>query len=163
MCPFCRGGCFYAFGAYDSRFRGMWTHCISFSYISYIHSEGHSSAVYNQACAHIDSLLTLMKICSFWSPVLRQGVSPEQHSSEESAPNRPWTGRTVVLSFLFLQRTLLGFWEKTAQMMSQIQEACAGFHPYDFIALKVCPRSSCLAQSLQLGDKVKTGKHILGN
>ncbi|XP_052049541.1 islet cell autoantigen 1-like protein isoform X1 [Apodemus sylvaticus] len=34
------------------------------------------------------------------------------------------------------QRTLLGFWEKTAQMMSQIQEACAGFHPYDFIALK---------------------------
>nr|XP_048284722.1 islet cell autoantigen 1-like protein isoform X3 [Myodes glareolus] len=34
------------------------------------------------------------------------------------------------------QRTLLGFWEKTAQTMSQIQEACAGFHPYDFIALK---------------------------
>ncbi|XP_042116229.1 islet cell autoantigen 1-like protein isoform X1 [Peromyscus maniculatus bairdii] len=34
------------------------------------------------------------------------------------------------------QRTLLGFWKKTAQMMSQIQEACAGFHPYDFIALK---------------------------
>ncbi|XP_063123281.1 islet cell autoantigen 1-like protein isoform X18 [Rattus norvegicus] len=34
------------------------------------------------------------------------------------------------------QRTLLGFWEKTAQMMSQIQEACAGFHPYDFMALK---------------------------
>ncbi|XP_038171379.1 islet cell autoantigen 1-like protein isoform X1 [Arvicola amphibius] len=34
------------------------------------------------------------------------------------------------------QRTLLGFWEKTAQMMSQIQEACADFHPYDFIALK---------------------------
>ncbi|XP_050015225.1 islet cell autoantigen 1-like protein isoform X2 [Alexandromys fortis] len=34
------------------------------------------------------------------------------------------------------QRTLLGFWEKTAQMMSQIQEACADVHPYDFIALK---------------------------
>ncbi|OBS80729.1 hypothetical protein A6R68_21066 [Neotoma lepida] len=34
------------------------------------------------------------------------------------------------------QRTLLRFWEKTAQMMSQIQEACAGFHPYDFLALK---------------------------
>ncbi|XP_036009490.1 islet cell autoantigen 1-like protein isoform X3 [Mus musculus] len=34
------------------------------------------------------------------------------------------------------QRTLLGFWEKTAQMMTQIQEACAGFHPYDFLALK---------------------------
>ncbi|XP_051009833.1 LOW QUALITY PROTEIN: islet cell autoantigen 1-like protein [Acomys russatus] len=34
------------------------------------------------------------------------------------------------------QRTLLGFWEKTAQMMSQIQEACTGLHPYDFIALK---------------------------
>ncbi|XP_040609464.1 islet cell autoantigen 1-like protein isoform X5 [Mesocricetus auratus] len=34
------------------------------------------------------------------------------------------------------QRTLLGFWEKTAQTMAQIQEACAGFHPYDFIALK---------------------------
>ncbi|XP_057614824.1 islet cell autoantigen 1-like protein isoform X7 [Chionomys nivalis] len=36
----------------------------------------------------------------------------------------------------FRKRTLLGFWEKTAQMMSQIQEACADFHPYDFIALK---------------------------
>uniref|UniRef100_A0A2K6D8C5 Islet cell autoantigen 1 like n=1 Tax=Macaca nemestrina TaxID=9545 RepID=A0A2K6D8C5_MACNE len=34
------------------------------------------------------------------------------------------------------QRTLLGFWEKTAQMMSQIHEACTGFHPYDFVALK---------------------------
>ncbi|XP_012929918.1 islet cell autoantigen 1-like protein isoform X1 [Heterocephalus glaber] len=34
------------------------------------------------------------------------------------------------------QRTLLGFWEKTARMMSQIQEACIGFHPYDFVALK---------------------------
>ncbi|XP_041503063.1 islet cell autoantigen 1-like protein isoform X3 [Microtus oregoni] len=34
------------------------------------------------------------------------------------------------------QRTLLGFWEKTAQMMSQIQEAYADFHPYDFVALK---------------------------
>uniref|UniRef100_A0A2K6GRT8 Islet cell autoantigen 1 like n=1 Tax=Propithecus coquereli TaxID=379532 RepID=A0A2K6GRT8_PROCO len=34
------------------------------------------------------------------------------------------------------QRTLLGFWEKTAQMMSQIHKACIGFHPYDFVALK---------------------------
>ncbi|XP_053453418.1 islet cell autoantigen 1-like protein isoform X2 [Nycticebus coucang] len=34
------------------------------------------------------------------------------------------------------QRTLLGFWEKTARMMSQIQEACIGFHPHDFVALK---------------------------
>ncbi|XP_076787949.1 islet cell autoantigen 1-like protein isoform X2 [Arvicanthis niloticus] len=34
------------------------------------------------------------------------------------------------------QRTLLGFWEKTAQTMSQIQEAYAGFHPYDFVTLK---------------------------
>ncbi|XP_012865911.1 PREDICTED: islet cell autoantigen 1-like protein [Dipodomys ordii] len=34
------------------------------------------------------------------------------------------------------QRTLLGFWEKTARMMSQIHEACTGFHPYDFVALK---------------------------
>ncbi|XP_054335133.1 islet cell autoantigen 1-like protein isoform X3 [Pongo pygmaeus] len=34
------------------------------------------------------------------------------------------------------QRTLLGFWEKTARMMSQIHEACIGFHPYDFVALK---------------------------
>ncbi|KAM6152451.1 islet cell autoantigen 1-like protein isoform 1-T1 [Erethizon dorsatum] len=34
------------------------------------------------------------------------------------------------------QRTLLGFWEKTARMMSQIHEACVGFHPYDFVALK---------------------------
>ncbi|XP_057602559.1 islet cell autoantigen 1-like protein isoform X2 [Hippopotamus amphibius kiboko] len=34
------------------------------------------------------------------------------------------------------QRTLLGFWEKTARMMSQIQGTCTGFHPYDFVALK---------------------------
>ncbi|XP_073927543.1 islet cell autoantigen 1-like protein isoform X2 [Castor canadensis] len=34
------------------------------------------------------------------------------------------------------QRTLLGFWEKTARMMSQIHEAYVGFHPYDFVALK---------------------------
>nr|XP_045002591.1 islet cell autoantigen 1-like protein isoform X2 [Jaculus jaculus] len=34
------------------------------------------------------------------------------------------------------QRTLLGFWEKTARMMSQIQEAYLHFHPYDFVALK---------------------------
>ncbi|ELK04851.1 Islet cell autoantigen 1-like protein [Pteropus alecto] len=34
------------------------------------------------------------------------------------------------------QRTLLGFWEKTAQMMSEIHGACIGFHPYDFVALK---------------------------
>lgn len=34
------------------------------------------------------------------------------------------------------QRTLLGFWEKTAQVMSEIQGACIGFHPYDFVALK---------------------------
>ncbi|XP_077927337.1 islet cell autoantigen 1-like protein isoform X3 [Halichoerus grypus] len=34
------------------------------------------------------------------------------------------------------QRTLLGFWEKTARLMSQIRGACTGFHPYDFVALK---------------------------
>ncbi|KAG8521024.1 Islet cell autoantigen 1-like protein [Galemys pyrenaicus] len=34
------------------------------------------------------------------------------------------------------QRTLLGFWEKTAQIMSQIDGTCVGFHPYGFIALK---------------------------
>ncbi|XP_069340809.1 islet cell autoantigen 1-like protein [Eulemur rufifrons] len=34
------------------------------------------------------------------------------------------------------QRTLLGFWEKTARMMSQIHKACIGFHPSDFVALK---------------------------
>ncbi|XP_064443014.1 islet cell autoantigen 1-like protein isoform X2 [Mirounga angustirostris] len=34
------------------------------------------------------------------------------------------------------QRTLLGFWEKTARLMSQIHGACTGFHPYDFVALK---------------------------
>uniref|UniRef100_A0A8C6QCJ4 Islet cell autoantigen 1-like n=1 Tax=Nannospalax galili TaxID=1026970 RepID=A0A8C6QCJ4_NANGA len=39
-------------------------------------------------------------------------------------------------SLTIYQRTLLGFWEKTAQMMSQIHEACTGFHPYDFVALK---------------------------
>lgn len=39
--------------------------------------------------------------------------------------------------FLFLQRTLLGFWEKTARMMSQIHGTCTGFHPCDFVALKV--------------------------
>nr|XP_012594407.1 islet cell autoantigen 1-like protein isoform X5 [Microcebus murinus] len=36
----------------------------------------------------------------------------------------------------FRKRTLLGFWEKTARMMSQIHKACMGFHPYDFVALK---------------------------
>ncbi|XP_028621549.1 islet cell autoantigen 1-like protein isoform X2 [Grammomys surdaster] len=39
-------------------------------------------------------------------------------------------------SLTIYQRTLLGFWEKTAQTMSQIQEAYAGFHPYDFMTLK---------------------------
>ncbi|XP_005397109.1 PREDICTED: islet cell autoantigen 1-like protein isoform X2 [Chinchilla lanigera] len=39
-------------------------------------------------------------------------------------------------SLAIYQRTLLGFWEKTARMMSQIHEACTGFHPYDFVALK---------------------------
>ncbi|XP_031307835.2 islet cell autoantigen 1-like protein isoform X2 [Camelus dromedarius] len=34
------------------------------------------------------------------------------------------------------QRTLLRFWEKAAQMMSQIHGAYAGFHPFDFVALK---------------------------
>ncbi|XP_055472388.1 islet cell autoantigen 1-like protein isoform X1 [Psammomys obesus] len=34
------------------------------------------------------------------------------------------------------QRTLLTFWEKTAKMMSQIQEAYTSFHPYHFRALK---------------------------
>ncbi|XP_004674435.1 PREDICTED: islet cell autoantigen 1-like protein [Condylura cristata] len=34
------------------------------------------------------------------------------------------------------QRTLLGFWEKTAQIMSQIDGTCVGFHPYGSIALK---------------------------
>nr|XP_055201136.1 islet cell autoantigen 1-like protein isoform X2 [Nyctereutes procyonoides] len=34
------------------------------------------------------------------------------------------------------QRTLLGFWEKTARLMSQIHGACTGFLPYDFVALK---------------------------
>ncbi|XP_077741162.1 islet cell autoantigen 1-like protein isoform X2 [Canis aureus] len=34
------------------------------------------------------------------------------------------------------QRTLLGFWEKTARLMSQIHGACTGFRPYDFVALK---------------------------
>ncbi|XP_014401603.1 PREDICTED: islet cell autoantigen 1-like protein isoform X1 [Myotis brandtii] len=34
------------------------------------------------------------------------------------------------------QRTLLGFWEKTARTMSQIYGAYIGLHPYDFVALK---------------------------
>ncbi|XP_006862089.1 PREDICTED: islet cell autoantigen 1-like protein [Chrysochloris asiatica] len=34
------------------------------------------------------------------------------------------------------QRTLLGFWEKTARLMFQIHGECVGFHPYDFVALK---------------------------
>nr|XP_003406176.1 islet cell autoantigen 1-like protein [Loxodonta africana] len=34
------------------------------------------------------------------------------------------------------QRTLLGFWEKTARMMSQIYGECVNFYPYDFVALK---------------------------
>ncbi|XP_044523405.1 islet cell autoantigen 1-like protein isoform X1 [Gracilinanus agilis] len=34
------------------------------------------------------------------------------------------------------QRTLLGFWEKTARMMARIHEEFTGFRPYDFVALK---------------------------
>ncbi|XP_019582399.2 islet cell autoantigen 1-like protein isoform X1 [Rhinolophus sinicus] len=34
------------------------------------------------------------------------------------------------------QRTLLGFWEKTARMMSQIHGASIAFHPYDLVAPK---------------------------
>ncbi|XP_074047723.1 islet cell autoantigen 1-like protein isoform X1 [Macrotis lagotis] len=34
------------------------------------------------------------------------------------------------------QRTLLGFWEKTARMMSRIHEEFTGIRPYDFVALK---------------------------
>ncbi|XP_059558800.1 islet cell autoantigen 1-like protein [Myotis daubentonii] len=34
------------------------------------------------------------------------------------------------------QRTLLGFWEKTARTMSQIYGAYVGLHPYDFVAVK---------------------------
>ncbi|XP_023588773.1 islet cell autoantigen 1-like protein isoform X2 [Trichechus manatus latirostris] len=34
------------------------------------------------------------------------------------------------------QRTLLGFWEKTARMMSQIYGECVDSYPYDFVALK---------------------------
>ncbi|KAF6361567.1 islet cell autoantigen 1 like [Rhinolophus ferrumequinum] len=34
------------------------------------------------------------------------------------------------------QRTLLGFWEKTARMMSQIRAASIAFHPYDLVAPK---------------------------
>ncbi|XP_004701597.1 islet cell autoantigen 1-like protein isoform X1 [Echinops telfairi] len=34
------------------------------------------------------------------------------------------------------QRTLLGFWEKTAQLMSQIHGECVDFHPYDLVAHK---------------------------
>lgn len=45
--------------------------------------------------------------------------------------------RTAVSPSLSLQRTLLGFWEKTARMMSQIHGTCMGLHPYDFVALKV--------------------------
>ncbi|XP_058405613.1 islet cell autoantigen 1-like protein isoform X3 [Diceros bicornis minor] len=39
-------------------------------------------------------------------------------------------------SLIAYQRTLLGFWEKTARMMSRIHGAGTGFHPYDFVALK---------------------------
>ncbi|XP_049629218.1 islet cell autoantigen 1-like protein [Suncus etruscus] len=34
------------------------------------------------------------------------------------------------------QRTLLGFWENTARMMSQIDGGWTGFHPYGYIALQ---------------------------
>ncbi|KAM8789707.1 islet cell autoantigen 1-like protein isoform 2-T2 [Rhynchonycteris naso] len=39
-------------------------------------------------------------------------------------------------SLTIYQRTLLGFWEKTARKMSQIHGAYIGFHPYDIVALK---------------------------
>ncbi|XP_054579108.1 islet cell autoantigen 1-like protein isoform X2 [Eptesicus fuscus] len=42
------------------------------------------------------------------------------------------------------QRTLLGFWEKTARVMSQIHGAYVGLHPYDFVALKLQDTSSKL-------------------
>ncbi|XP_038605211.1 islet cell autoantigen 1-like protein isoform X1 [Tachyglossus aculeatus] len=34
------------------------------------------------------------------------------------------------------KRTLLGFWEKTARMMSRIHEEFTDVHPYDFVVLK---------------------------
>ena len=55
----------------------------------------------------------------------------------KSSPEKRRGSRTVVSPFLSLQRTLLGFWEKTARMMSQIHGPCTGLHPYDFVALKV--------------------------
>ena len=55
----------------------------------------------------------------------------------KSSPEKMRGSRTVVSPFLSLQRTLLGFWEKTARMMSQIHGPCTGLHPYDFVALKV--------------------------
>ncbi|XP_066135737.1 islet cell autoantigen 1-like protein isoform X2 [Saccopteryx bilineata] len=39
-------------------------------------------------------------------------------------------------SLTIYQRTLLGFWEKTAGKMSQIHGTYIGFHPYDNVALK---------------------------
>ena len=55
---------------------------------------------------------------------------------KKSTEKRRGSG-TVVPPCLSLQRTLLGFWEKTARMMSQIHGTCIGLHPYDFVALKV--------------------------
>ncbi|XP_068931442.1 islet cell autoantigen 1-like protein isoform X2 [Petaurus breviceps papuanus] len=53
------------------------------------------------------------------------------------------------------QRTLLGFWEKTARMMSRIHEEFTGFRPYDFVALKRLKESPSKLTEEHKEDKVE--------
>ncbi|XP_043853112.1 islet cell autoantigen 1-like protein isoform X1 [Dromiciops gliroides] len=53
------------------------------------------------------------------------------------------------------QRTLLGFWEKTARMMSRVHEEFTGVRPYDFVALKRLKESPSKLPEEHKDDKVE--------
>ncbi|XP_028924457.1 islet cell autoantigen 1-like protein isoform X2 [Ornithorhynchus anatinus] len=52
------------------------------------------------------------------------------------------------------QRTLLGFWEKTARMMSRIHEEFTEVHPYDFVVLKRLHEPPAQLAEEQKEDKI---------
>lgn len=78
--------------------------------------------------------------------------------ARKSSTEKRRGSKTVVSPFLSLQRTLLGFWEKTARMMSQIHGTCIGLHPYDFVALKVRSLQCSFLRymTLHLDDNLET-------
>uniref|UniRef100_G1NYK4 Islet cell autoantigen 1 like n=1 Tax=Myotis lucifugus TaxID=59463 RepID=G1NYK4_MYOLU len=60
------------------------------------------------------------------------------------------------------QRTLLGFWEKTARTMSQIYGAYIGLHPYDFVALKQLQDTSSKLEGDHKEEQNKSSKPTAG-